>query len=55
MALHPEVDGAIEDIVNEDIVTDTNDTPVQIELSNPDTGDGIKRKIRSEFKYILDL
>ena len=55
MALHPEVDGAIEDIVNEDIVTDTNDTPVQIELSNLNASDGIKRKIRSEFKYILDL
>ena len=55
MALHPEVDGAIEDIVNEAIVTDTNDTPVQIELSNLNASDGIKRKIRSEFKYILDL
>ena len=55
MALHPEVDGAIEDIVNEAIVTDTNDTPVQIELSNLNASDGIKKKIRSEFKYILDL
>ena len=37
------------------IVTDTNDTPVQIELSNLNASDGIKNKIRSEFKYILDL
>ena len=34
MALHPECDSAIEDIVNEAIVTDTNDSPVEIELSN---------------------
>jgi len=55
MALHPEVDGAIEDIVNEAIVSDTNDTPVSIELSKLNASDGIKKKIRQEFKYILDL
>ena len=32
MALHPEVDSAIEDIVNEAIVSDSDDVPVQIEL-----------------------
>ena len=55
MALHPEVDSAIEDIVNEAIVSDTNDTPVKIELSNLNASDGIKNKIREEFKYILEL
>ena len=55
MALHPEVDSAIEDIVNEAIVSDTNDSPVQIDLDNLNASDGIKKKIRSEFKYILDL
>jgi len=55
MALHPEVDSAIEDIVNEAIVSDTNDSPVQIELSNLNASDGIKAKIREEFKYILQL
>jgi hypothetical protein len=55
MALHPEVDSAIEDIVNEAIVSDTNDSPIQIELSNLNASDGIKRKIREEFKYILEL
>jgi hypothetical protein len=55
MALHPEVDGAIEDIVNEAIVSDTNDSPVQIELSNLNASDGLKKKIREEFKYILEL
>ena len=55
MSLHPEVDTAIEDIVNEAIVSDSNDSPVEIELSNLNASDGIKKKIRKEFKYILDL
>ena len=55
MALHPEVDGAIEDIVNEAIVSDTNDSPVEIELSNLNVSDGLKKKIREEFKHILEL
>ena len=55
MALHPEVDSAIEDIVNEAIVSDSDDSPVQIELSNLNASDGIKKKIRSEFKYLLEL
>jgi len=55
MALHPECDSAIEDIVNEAIVSDTNDSPVQIDLDNLNASDGIKKKIRQEFKYILEL
>ena len=55
MALHPEADSAIEDIVNEAVVSDTNNTPVEIELSNLNASDGIKKKIREEFKYILSL
>ena len=55
MSLHPECDTAIEDIVNEAIVSDTNDSPIEIELSNLNASDGIKKKIREEFKYILDL
>ena len=55
MALHPEFDSAIEDIVNEAVVSDSNDSPVEIELSNLNASDGIKKTIRSEFKYILDL
>jgi len=55
MALHPEADSAIEDIVNEAIVSDTNDSPVEIELSNLKASDGIKNKIRNEFKYIKEM
>ena len=55
MCLHPEVDSAIEDIVNEAVVSDSNDTPVEIDLDNLNASDGIKKKVRQEFKYILDL
>ena len=55
MALHPEVDNAVEDIVNEAIVSDTNDSPVEIDLDNLNASDGIKDKIREEFKHIKDL
>ena len=55
MALHPECDSAIEDIVNEAIVSDTNDSPVEIELSNLNASDGIKKRLREEFKAVKDL
>ena len=55
MALHPEVDSAIEDIVNEAIVSDTNDAPVTIDLDNLNASDGIKKRLREEFKQIIDL
>jgi len=55
MSLHPEVDTAIEDIVNEAIVSDQNNSPIEIELSNLNVSDGIKKTIREEFKHILDM
>ena len=55
MALYPECDSAIEDVVNEAIVSDTNDSPVNIELSNLRASEGIKKRVREEFRYILEL
>ena len=37
------------------LLTDSNDSPVSIELSNLNASDGIKKKIRDEFRYILEL
>ena len=54
MALHPEVDKAIEDVVNEAIVTDLYDSPVEVELSNLNASEGIKKKIRDEFRYLKE-
>jgi Bacteriophage T4-like portal protein (Gp20) len=55
MSLHPEVDSAIEDIINEAIVSDQNDSPVQIDLSNLPASDNLKKLIRDEFKYIKEM
>ena len=55
MALYPEVDFAIEDIVNEAIVSDLDDSPVEIELSNLNASDKLKDLIYKEFKTIKDL
>jgi len=55
MALHPECDGAIEDVVNEGIVSDLYDSPVEIELSNVNATDKLKDKIRDEFKGIKEM
>ena len=55
MAIHPEVDNAIEDVVNEAIVSDLYDSPVEIELSNINASDKLKDLIRKEFRYIKEL
>ena len=55
MSLHPECDGAIEDVVNEGIVSDLYDSPVEIELSNVNATDKLKDKIREEFKHIKEM
>ena len=55
MALHPEVDSAVDEIVNEAIVSNENQSSVSIELSNLEVGDGIKNKIRTEFNYVKKL
>ena len=55
MAIHPEVDGAIEDIINEAIVSDQNDSPIQIDLQNVPASDKLKDIMRQEFKYIKEI
>ena len=55
MALHPECDNAIEDVVNEALVSDLYDSPVEIELSNVNASDKLKTKIREEFKFIKEI
>ena len=52
MALHPECDSAIEDIIQEAIVSDTNDSPVEIELSNLNASEGIKKKLEKSLKQL---
>jgi hypothetical protein len=55
MSMHPEVDSAVDEIVNEAINSGLDDTPVSIELSNLEVSESIKKKIREEFQYLLRL
>ena len=55
VAQYPDCDNAIEDIVNECIVEDSDDEPVKIVLDELKLSDGIKKKITEEFKNVLDL
>jgi len=55
MAIHPEVDSAVDEVVNEFIVSDAYDSPVEINLDNLDTGNSVKNKVRKEFDYIKRL
>ena len=54
-ALMPEVDNAIDEIVNQAIVLQPNVTPVKIDLDETNFSDNIKEKIIEEFETVLDL
>ena len=55
MSLHPEVDSAVDEIVNEFVVSDANDSCVEVDLNNLEVGAGVKRKIRDEFDKIKQM
>ena len=55
LALLPEVDFAIDDIVNEMIVMNGEDEPVKIDLSKVKTSSTVKKAIEKEFDTILSL
>lgn len=55
MSMQPELELAIEDIVNEAIVMDDESVPVEINLDDLKQSDALKDKIRKEFEYILKL
>ena len=55
MSLFPEVDQAIEDIVNESIIMDEDKKPVKLDLDRVDLSENIKNKIYSEYDNILRL
>ena len=55
MAMQPELETAIDDIVNEAIVMQGHGLPLDINLDELRVPDTIKKKIREEFKHILKL
>ena len=52
---HPECDTAIEDIINEVIVSNERDSSVSLSLDKLAISDNIKTKIRDEFDEVLRL
>tara|TARA_B100000497_G_scaffold52562_1_gene60367 strand:- start:11365 stop:13020 length:1656 start_codon:yes stop_codon:yes gene_type:complete len=55
VAMHPECDAAIEDIVNESIVIDDDSPGVSIELDEIEASENIKKQISEEFENILRM
>jgi hypothetical protein len=55
MSIYPEIDNAIDEIVNASIVPGTERKPVKLDLSKLSVSDVIKNKIYREFDRILHL
>ena len=55
ISMQSECDAAIEDIVNEGIISNLNDIPVNIDLHNLQYSEKIKTRIREEFSEVLRL
>ena len=55
MSLHPEVDSAVDEVVNEFVVSDASDSCVDVDLNNLEVGAGVKKKIRDEFDKIKQM
>ncbi len=55
VATQPECDAAIDDIVNEAIVGDHDDSPVKLVLDEVETSDSIKEAVTEEFNTVLKL
>jgi hypothetical protein len=55
MSMHPEVDSAIDDIVNEAIVNDPDEDIVKMNLDRTGLSDNIKKLFQKEFTTVLEL
>ena len=55
IAEHPECDAAIEDIINESIVSDTSSAPVDLKVDELSQPESIKKLIKEEFENIVEL
>jgi len=55
MAMQPELETAIDEIVNEAIVNDDSESGVELDADELKQPENIKKKIREEFDYVLKL
>ena len=55
MLHHPECDLAVENIIQEAIITNQSQTPVSVDLSHTKLSDSIQNKINDEFDHLINL
>ena len=55
MSMYPECESAIDDVVNEAIITDDHDEPISLNLENLKQPESVKKRIQEEFDTILKL
>lgn len=55
ISVSPEVDIAIDDIINESVVMDESESPVGLNLDTVDLSESIKKVIRVEWDYLIDI
>jgi Skp family chaperone for outer membrane proteins len=55
MSLYPECEAAIDDVVNEAIITDDHSDPISINLDEVKQPDSVKKRIQEEFDEVLKL
>jgi len=55
MSMYPECESAIDDVVNEALITDDQDEPVSLNLDNLKQPESVKKRIQEEFDTILKL
>lgn len=55
MALHPDVDDAVDDVINAIVATDDDESTVTINLEYLDVAPSVKKRILEEFNHIVKL
>jgi hypothetical protein len=55
MSMYPECESAIDDVVNEAIISNEHDDPVSLNLDKLEQPESIKKRIQEEFNEILTL
>jgi len=55
MSMYPECESAIDDVVNEAIITDEHDDAISLNLDKLEQPESVKRRIEEEFKEVLKL
>jgi hypothetical protein len=55
MSMYPECESAIDDVVNEALITDDQDEPISLNLDNLKQPESVKKRITEEFDTILKL